>query len=403
MINIAILGFGTVGGGVAEVIESGRNLICREVHEDIYVKYILDLRDFPDSPYADRVVHDFDVIVKDPEVKIVVEAMGGLNMPFEYTMACLQAGKHVVTSNKVVVAAYGKLLIDVARKNNVRYLYEASVAGGIPVIRTISTAICANEILEVNGILNGTTNYILTSMKNDGRSFAESLKDAQRLGYAERDPSADVEGEDACRKICILAALSFGVLIPTHLVGTKGISALRKEDMEIAARAGYTIKLVANTARMPDGKIDIWVAPCFVSRENPLAPVEGVFNAVRIDARSLGVIMLYGAGAGRYPTSSAILSDVVDIAKHLKTRQPAQEPWELADDSMVADSLDIPADYFALVETTEELLRSQFGECEILYEENGRIGFVSRNISRYSFEARLRKIKAKPGVIYRVV
>ena len=399
MINIAVLGFGTVGSGVADVIEAGYNLICKEVHEEINIKYILDMRDFPDSPYADRVVHDFSIILNDPEVKIVVEAMGGLSVPFEYTMASLNAGKHVVTSNKAVVAAYGKLLIDVARSHGVRYLYEASVAGGIPVIRTIATSLCANEILEINGILNGTTNFILTNMKKNGMSFEDALAEAQRLGYAERDPRADVEGEDACRKICILAALSFGVLIPTHMVNCEGISKITQNDFDIAAKAGYTIKLIANTARHRDGKIEIWVAPCFVSQENSLAPVDGVFNAVRINSQCLGVTMHYGAGAGKLPTASAVVSDVVDIAKHLNAKQPNQDAWEIAGDFVVRDSYDISANYFVC-------LSAPIKDCEgakVVFEEEGRIGYLFSDVTRYNLDAKLRKLSAEPICIFRTV
>jgi len=403
MINIAILGFGTVGGGVAEVIEAGYNLICKEVHEEIYIKYILDMRDFPDSPYADRVVHDFSVILNDPEVKIVVEAMGGLSVPFEYTMASLQAGKHVVTSNKAVVAAYGKLLIDVARSQNVRYLYEASVAGGIPVIRTIATSLCANEILEINGILNGTTNFILTNMKKDGMSFDDALALAQRLGYAERDPRADIEGEDACRKICILAALSFGVLIPTHMVNCEGISKITANDFDLAAKANCSIKLIANTARHRNGKIEIWVAPCFVSEENSLAPVDGVYNAVRINSQCLGVTMLYGAGAGRQPTASAVVSDIVDIAKHLNTKQPNQDAWEIAGDYIVCDSYDIAADYFVCLDKTSASVQDKFDDIKTVFEDDDKVGYICKNITRYNLDSIIRKSGAKVISVFRVV
>lgn len=403
MINIAILGFGTVGGGVAEVIEAGYNLICKEVHEEINIKYILDMRDFPDSPYADRVVHDFSVILNDPDVKIVVEAMGGLSVPFEYTMASLQAGKHVVTSNKAVVAAYGKLLIDVARSKNVRYLYEASVAGGIPVIRTIATSLCANEIIEINGILNGTTNFILTNMKKEGMSFENALSIAQELGYAERDPRADVEGEDACRKICILAALSFGVLIPTHMVNCEGISKITAQDIELAAKANCSIKLIANTAKHRDGKIEIWVAPCFVTEENSLAPVDGVFNAVRINSQCLGVTMLYGAGAGRQPTASAVVSDVVDIAKHLNTKQPNQDAWEIAGDYIVCDSYDIPADYFVCIQKNGVLLDDKFENINVAFEDDDKVGYFVKNVTKYYLDSVIRKCSAGLVSSFRVV
>lgn len=386
MINIAILGFGKVGNGVAEVIAKGYNLICKEIQDSIRIKYILDLRDFPGSPYQDLVVHDINTILDDPDVKIVCETMGGTKPAFEYSMACLRAGKSVVTSNKEVVANFGNLLCDAARDNGVRYLYEASVGGGIPVIRTIKNALAANEIIEINGILNGTTNYILTQMEQNGKSFDEALAQAQELGYAERDPRADVNGDDACRKICILAALSFGMLIPPSTVSCMGIRHITQNDVSIAKKFGAAVKLVGSTKRLPDGTVDIRVSPCLVPGTNPIANVDDVYNAILVRAVSLGDVMFYGQGAGSLPTGSAVLSDIMDIAKHLKTVQPVQETWECGDPNLVCDEETTPCCYYAAVDLTPEQIVPYFDNPEILYTEDGLTAFTVHGISRKSFD-----------------
>lgn len=389
MINIAVLGFGNIGGGVAEVVSKGYNLICKEIQDTIHIKYILDLREFPDSPYADRVIHDFNIILNDPEVKIVCETMGGTKPAFEYSMACLRAGKSVVTSNKEVVANFGNLLCDAARDNGVRYLYEASVGGGIPIIRSIKNALAANEIYEINGILNGTTNYILTEMDQKGKSFDEALAMAQQLGYAERDPRADINGDDACRKICILAALSFGTLISPSMVSCTGIRNITLTDVSIARKFGGAVKLVGSTKRLADGTIDIRVSPCLVPSSNPISKVDDVFNAILVKAASIGEVMFYGQGAGSLPTASAVLADIIDIAKHMKTEQPQQESWECGDASMVASDETTPNHYYAAVKTDREKIEKQFPVCEILYEDEGMTCFIVRNISLTSFESKL--------------
>ncbi len=386
MINIAIMGFGKIGGGIAEVVARGYNLICKEIQDTIYVKYILDLRDFPGSPYADRVVHDFNVILNDPDVKIVCETMGGTKPAFEFSMACLRAGKSVVTSNKEVVANFGNLLCDAARDNGVRYLYEASVGGGIPIIRSIKNALAANEIYEIDGILNGTTNYILTEMEQKGKSFEDALAMAQQLGYAERDPRADINGDDACRKICILAALSFGTLISPSMVSCTGIRNITQSDVSIARKFNAAVKLVGSTKRLPDGTIDIRVSPCLVPSTNPISKVDDVYNAILVRAASIGDVMFYGQGAGSLPTASAVLSDIIDIAKHLKTKQPLQETWECGDASMVSNEETTPNHYYAAVNLSKEKLFPYFKDAEILWEEEGMTAFIARNISRATFE-----------------
>lgn len=387
MINIAILGFGKVGSGVAQAIERGYNLICKELQDSIRIKYILDLRDFAGTPYQNLIVHDINTILEDPEVMIVCETMGGSKPAFEYSMACLRAGKSVVTSNKEVVATFGNLLCDAARDNGVRYLYEASVGGGIPLIRPIKTALCCNQIHEINGILNGTTNFILTQMEQNGKTFDEALARAQQLGYAERDPRADINGEDACRKICILAALAFGTLVSPSLVSCTGVRGITQTDVAIAKKFGAAVKLVGSTKRMSDGTIDIRVSPCLVPATNPMVKVDDVNNAILVRASALGEVMFYGPGAGGLPTGSAVLSDIIDIAKYRNLQQNLQETWEAADESMVCNEDETPNQYYAAVNLTPDALKPFFGEdVEILYTEENLTAFIARGISKNAFD-----------------
>lgn len=314
MAKIAILGFGVVGSGAAEVLTHNLELIEKRIGQELTIKYILDLRDFPDSPFGHLVIHDFNTIVEDPEVSIVAEMMGGSHPAFEFSMACLKAGKSVVTSNKEVVANFGTELLKTAKQMGVRYLFEASVGGGIPVIRPIVNDLAANSIRSVSGILNGTTNYILTQMEASGADFVDALKDAQKKGYAEADPTADVEGIDAARKIVILAALAFGKLLDPNKIYAEGITKISRSDMKIARTLGYTVKLIAHSEKI-DGKILAMVTPRLVPASNPLHSVSDVFNGVMLDTDMLGQAMFYGRGAGKLPTASAVVADIIDIAK----------------------------------------------------------------------------------------
>ena len=314
MIAIAVLGHGVVGSGVAEVLEKNRESICRKAGADIYVKKILDLRDFPGLSYSDRFTKSFDEILSDPDIQVVVEVMGGLKPAFEYVSAALNAGKSVVTSNKELVAAKGAELLALAKKKNRNFLFEASVGGGIPIIRPLHQCLAANEINEIVGILNGTTNFILTKMIREGMSFADALKMAQELGYAEKDPTADVEGHDTCRKICILASLAFGAHIYPEEVPTQGITKITLEDVHYAESAGRVIKLLGQTRKVGE-KCYVMVGPALVGREGPLAGVEDVFNAVLVRGDATGDVVFYGKGAGKLPTASAVVSDVIDCVK----------------------------------------------------------------------------------------
>ena len=316
MVNVAILGFGVVGSGVAEVLATNGPHIDQKVDDLIRLKYILDVRDFPDSPFADKVVHDFSVIENDPEVSIVVETIGGAKAALDFTRRALRAGKSVVTSNKELVAEHGCELLKLAAEQGVSYLFEASVGGGIPILRPLNQCLAANEIEEITGILNGTTNYILTRMIRGGLSFDAALKEAQANGYAEQDPTADIEGHDACRKICILASLAFGRHIYPRQVPAEGIAGVTLSDVAWAEACGKKLKLLGRAIRQADGRVCAYVSPHLVDVENPLAGVEDVFNAIAVKGNAIGDVMFYGRGAGKLPTASAVVADVIDAAKH---------------------------------------------------------------------------------------
>ena len=316
MVQIAVLGYGTVGSGVVEVIDTNHESINRKAGDEINIKYVLDLRDFPGDPVQEILVHDFETIINDPEVDIIVEVMGGLEPAYTFTRRALEAGKSVCTSNKELVAEHGVELLELARKNNINYLFEASCGGGIPIIRPLNSSLTADEIDEVTGILNGTPNYILTKMASDGSEFEEALKEAQNYGYAERNPEADVEGYDACRKIAILSSLAYGNHVRYEDIYTEGITKITAADIKYAVAMGTSIKLLATSRKMEEGFYAM-VSPVMISKKSPLYSVNGVFNAIFIHGNVLGDAMFYGSGAGKLPTASAVVSDVVDCAKHL--------------------------------------------------------------------------------------
>lgn len=316
MIQIAVLGYGTVGSGVVEVIDTNHESINRKAGEEINIKYVLDLRDFPGDPVQDVLVHDFETIINDPEIRIIVEVMGGLEPAYTFTKRALEAGKSVCTSNKELVAEHGVELLELAREKNINYLFEASCGGGIPIIRPLNSSLTADEIDEVTGILNGTTNYILTKMASDGSEFDEALKEAQEFGYAERNPEADVEGYDACRKIAILSSLAYGNHVRYEDIYTEGITKISASDIKYASVMGTSIKLLATSRKLEEGFYAM-VSPVMISQKSPLFSVNGVFNAIFIHGNVLGDAMFYGSGAGKLPTASAVVSDVVDCARHL--------------------------------------------------------------------------------------
>ena len=367
MISVAIMGHGTVGSGVAEILTTHKQKLFKAVGEELYVKHILDLREFPDSPLADRFTKNFEDIVNDIEVRVVVEVMGGTNPAYDFVKRCLQAGKSVVTSNKELVAKHGAELLAVAKENNANFLFEASVGGGIPIIRPLSQCLVANEVDEIAGILNGTTNFIFGKMINDNMDFSDALKLAQDLGYAERNPEADIEGHDACRKICILASLAFGKHIYPDNVYTKGISEITLDDVKYADSLNYVIKLIGDVKKTEDGKLDILVAPMLLSKDCILSDI----NDVLVKGDCTGDVMFYGKGAGKLPTASAVVADVVDCAKHLKARKRIF--WTDSDGSQVASYKDSKTAMYIRVAGKGEMAQSLFPDSEIMKADGNTV------------------------------
>lgn len=371
MISVAIMGHGTVGSGVAEILTTHKQKLFKAVGEELYVKHILDLREFPDSPLADRFTKDFEDIVNDIEVRVVVEVMGGTNPAYDFVKRCLQAGKSVVTSNKELVAKHGAELLAVAKENNANFLFEASVGGGIPIIRPLSQCLVANEVDEIAGILNGTTNFIFGKMINDNMDFSDALKLAQDLGYAERNPEADIEGHDACRKICILASLAFGKHIYPDNVYTKGISEITLDDVKYADSLNYVIKLIGDVKKTEDGKLDIMVAPMLLSKDCILSDINDVFNGILVKGDCTGDVMFYGKGAGKLPTASAVVADVVDCAKHLKARKRIF--WTDSDGSQVSSYKDSKTAMYIRVAGKGEMAQSLFPDSEIMKADGNTV------------------------------
>lgn len=336
MIYSAIMGHGTVGSGVAEILIKKSALISKAINDDISVKYILDLRDFNELDYSDKFIKDFEIILNDDDIKIVAEVMGGINPAYDFVKRCLLAKKSVVTSNKELVAAKGAELLRIARENDVSFLFEASVGGGIPILRPMAQCLAANNITEVKGILNGTTNYILNKMIIDNMDFDTALKLAQDKGYAERNPAADIEGHDACRKICILASLAFGKHVYPKQVTTEGITDITLDDVAYADSFNCVIKLIGITKRLENGKITAEVRPTLVSREHIISGVHGVFNAIEVTGDATGDVMFYGKGAGKMPTASAVVADIIDCAKHIDTKKYLY--WDDGEDDYVVKS-----------------------------------------------------------------
>ena len=389
MISIALLGFGCVGSGTAEVLTENKKIIEERLGCEYQIKYILDLRDFPDSPFGNLVVHDFNTILNDKEVTIVAEMMGGSHPAYDFTKACLEAGKSVVTSNKEVVAKFGVELAEIAARNNARYFFEASVGGGIPLIRPMTVDLASNKIGKINGILNGTTNYIITSMRDDGVSFEDALKEAQRLGYAEANPSADVEGIDAARKAVILGAVATGKLISPDSIHREGVTKITLEDVSLARKLGYEIKLIGYVESIGE-KLMCFVSPMAVPVNNPLARVDGVFNGVLINANMVGEVMFYGPGAGKLPTASAVVADIVDvIAKRNNEVTPLG--WIAAGENDVADF-----DDFACC----RMIVTNKAVSDNVVEENGYYAYMSDKMTEKEADA-LKAADSSIVAIYR--
>ncbi len=398
MINIAVMGHGVVGSGVTEILLKHSAGIAKKLKEEVRVKKVLDLREFPDSPIADRFTKSFDDIINDDEIKIVVETMGGLKPAYEYVKSCLEHGKSVVTSNKELVAAKGAELLKIAEKNNLNFLFEASVGGGIPIIHPLTECLAANEVSEVAGILNGTTNFILTKMINESMSFDDALSLAQSLGYAERNPAADVEGMDACRKICILASLVFGRHVYPDSVHTEGITRITLTDVQYASVWGGSVKLIGRV-RLVDGKQDIIVAPMFVGNDCQLSSVDDVFNGIMVKGDSTGDVMFYGKGAGKLPTASAVVADVMDCVKSMDTRKYIM--WE---DSREGDILPFEQSQYAMYVLAQATDRSAaiaaanvaFGECRVLVRDGAdedELAFVTPVMTYAEFQKAVKELE----------
>ncbi len=399
MIEIAILGHGVVGSGVAEVLRSNADGIEKKAGEAIRVRRILDLRTFPDLPYADLFTTDFNDIVTDENIRIVVETMGGLHPAYDFVKACLLAGKSVVTSNKELVAAKGDELLAIAKERNLNFLFEASVGGGIPILRPIDQCLAANEVFEVAGILNGTTNFMLTKMIREKMSFEGALSLAQKLGYAERDPSADIEGHDACRKICILASLAFGRHVLPEEVHTEGITEITSKDVQYAAACGGVIKLVGRAVRTEDDHLFCLVAPMILPDDNLLSDVDDVFNAIMVRGDNVGDVVFVGRGAGKLPTASAVVADVIDEVKHLKARKYLF--WGPGEEGYVRDYRLAPAKMllrFACEKEAGALVQigKVFGDVRMISipdAPDSEVAFVTPTMPEYLLEEKMNAFK----------
>jgi len=380
--DLAILGYGVVGSGVARLLEKNRAGIDARSMHSMRLKYILDIRDFPGDPFESLVIRDIGTILDDPDVAVVAETIGGLHPAFDFVLACLRAGKSVVTSNKELVAVKGYELLQAARERDVNFLFEASVGGGIPIVRPLSQCLAANEIGEVAGILNGTTNFILTRMIEDAMPFERALRMAQEKGYAERDPGDDIGGADACRKICILATLAFGRHVYPHQVRTEGIAGLTLEDAAYADRLGCNIKLLGRARRLPDGRVSAIVAPMLVPRDSSLlACVSDVYNAILIRGDAVDDVVFYGRGAGQFPTASAVVADIIDCAKHVERRRFFE--WEQGGPEFVAPAAEDTARLYVraacggIVKARQEILRAFPGAAFLETEGAGETAFVT--------------------------
>lgn len=392
--KIAVIGYGVVGSGTVELFEKNRDKIEKKVGSPIEIAYILDLKDFPDDPYADKLVKDFGVILNDPEVEVVAEVAGGATFAYSYTRALLEAGKSVVTSNKELVAKRGAELLKIAKENNCNYLFEASVGGAIPIIRPIYKCLAGNTIEEITGILNGTTNFILTKMIREQLSFEEALKQAQENGYAEADPTADVEGEDACRKICILGSLAYGKHIAPEKVHCSGITRITMADVEYADAAGCVIKLIGSVRQTESGKLAATVCPRLVSKKNLLSHVDDVYNAVAVKGDGVGDAVFYGRGAGKLPTASAVVGDIIDALKHKGTNIGVC--WEETDEDFLLPYKDDEAAMYVRVKGENAAQKIHdcselFGGVILLGRKNTRSEDEAAFITPYMTESELDK------------
>ena len=393
MAKIAVLGYGTVGSGVVEVLETNKDSITKRAGREIEVKSVLDLRDFPGDPIQEKIVHDVDVIINDPEIEVVVEVMGGVEPAFTFVKRALEAGKSVCTSNKVLVAAHGPELLEMAKKRNLNFMFEASVGGGIPIIRPLNQSLTADEITKITGILNGTTNYILTKMDKEGSTYEETLKEAQELGYAERNPEADVEGFDACRKIAILTSLAYGSTVKFEEIRTEGITKITTKDFKYAEKLGYVVKLLATSCKEND-KVYAITAPFMINSTHPLYNVNDVLNGIYIHGNVIGNVMFFGAGAGKLPTASAVVADVVDCVKH--KGKNVMTVWSV-EKLELGDADDEVRKFFVRVKgnvSDLSAVNAAFGNVQTVTVDgiDGEFGFITEPMSERAFAEAAKKI-----------
>lgn len=399
MAKIAVLGYGTVGSGVVEVLDTNKESIKKRAGKEIEVKSVLDLRDFPGDPIQEKIVHNIDDIINDPEIEVVVEVMGGIEPAFTFVKRALEAGKSVCTSNKALVAEHGPELLEMAKQRSLNFMFEASVGGGIPIIRPLNQSLTADEITKITGILNGTTNYILTKMGREGSSYEDTLKEAQELGYAERNPEADVEGYDACRKIAILTSLAYGSTVKFEEIRTEGISRITAADFKYAEKLGFVVKLLATSCKKDD-KVYAVTAPFMINSSHPLYNVNDVLNGIYIHGNVIGNVMFFGAGAGKLPTASAVVADIVDCVKH--KGKNVMTVWS-AKKLELGDADDEIRRFFVRVKGEPSDLaavESAFGKVEPVTVEgiNGEFGFVTEAMSEREFAQAAEKI----DMIYRI-
>ena len=392
MAKVAIMGYGTVGSGVYDIIKTNSDKLSRSANgESVDIKYILDIRDFDDHPEKELFTKEFNDILNDDEVSVVAEVMGGLHPAYEFTKSLLEAGKSVVTSNKELVATYGTELLEIARGKNVNYFFEASVGGGIPIIRPMHQCLTANNILKIAGILNGTTNYILDQMIRKGKTFETALKDAQNNGFAERNPAADIEGHDACRKIAILASLASGKMIDYNDIDTDGITNITLDDVKYAAAMDSVIKLIGYAQFDENGKVYSIVSPMVIKNSSPLAGVDGVFNAIMVTGDCVGDVMFYGKGAGKLPTASAHVAEVVDERKH--SDRSKKIFWEKPSENIMADIDSKKFEYFVRTTDSAENVQKIFGKCEFVDNIiDNESAFVTSPLTKSEVEEKLAKL-----------
>jgi len=405
MIKIAIMGFGVVGSGVYEVLTKNISSITKRSGDEIRVKYILDIRDFSNHLAKELFIKDFNLILNDEEVSIVVETIGGIEPAYTYTKSLLENGKHVVTSNKELIAKHGPELLRIAKSKNVNYFFEASVGGGIPIIRPLQNCLAGNQISEIAGILNGTTNYILTQMVKNGLSFEDALKQAQEKGYAERNPSNDVDGHDACRKIAILSSIAYSHYVNYQDIYTEGISKISIEDMKYADELDCTIKLIAMSKKIDENNIFARVSPLMISQKSSLANVDDVFNAILVKGDAIGDVMFYGQGAGKLPTASAVVGDIIDIVKHID--KSFVYTWASGDNIKVINNDEISSRFFVRIKykdynKAKDAVSLIFNDCMIVNTHkpigHNEFAFVTHELKEKEFNHKKSQFENLPVI-----